>query len=161
MQPVSERHLRASFVNVSVRERQAIPLPDVLDWEARDFLGWRDPKLPLVGYAVIPTAAELVGVLLRETTQRARRRPQCAWCEDVTLPNDVVFFSAKLAGAAGRNHNTVGTLICAGFQCNANVRKPPPLAYNGYDLAAARQRRIDQLRSAVAAFARSVTAGGR
>lgn len=158
MQPISEQDLLASFVNVSVRERKAIPVPEDVDWATRDFLGWRDPKLPLIGYVVIPTGSGVIGVQLRETAQRAPRRPQCAWCEDVTLPHDVVFFSAKRAGAAGRNHNTIGTLICAGFQCNANVRKPPPLAYHGFDLEAARQQRIQHLRETVTAFARSITA---
>lgn len=159
MQPISEQDLLASFVNVSVRERKAIPIPQDVDWDRRDFLGWRDPKLPLVGYVVIPIESEVIGVQLRETAQKALRRPQCAWCEDVTLPNEVVFFSAKRAGAAGRNHNTIGTLICAGFQCNANVRKPPPLAYNGFDLDAARLQRIKHLRETVTAFGRSITAG--
>lgn len=157
MQPISERDLRASFVNVSVRERGAIPIPDD-SWESRDFLGWRDPKLPQIGYVVVPTAAQLVGILLRESAQKARRRPMCAWCEDVTLPCDVVFFSAKRAGAAGRNLNTVGTLVCADFGCNANVRKPPPLAYTGFDLEAARQQRIEQLRSNVVGFAELIAA---
>lgn len=159
MQPISERDLVASFVNVSVRERKAIPIPADVDWDKREFLGWRDPKLPQIGYVVVPTEEDHVGILLRASEQHARRRPMCAWCEDVTLPGDVVFFSAKRAGAAGRNLNTVGTLVCAGFDCNANVRKPPPLAYTGFDLEAATHQRIERLRTNVAAFARSVTAG--
>lgn len=159
MQPIPEQDLLASFVNVSVRERRAIPVPEDVDWDDRDFIGWRDPKLPLVGYVVVPTDDELIGIQLRQTAQKARRRPQCAWCEDVTLSHEVAFFSAKRAGAAGRNHNTIGTLICAGFECNSNVRKPPPLAYNGFDLDAARRQRIKHLRETVTAFASSVAAG--
>jgi hypothetical protein len=71
----------------------------------------------------------------------------------VTLPNDVVFFAAKRAGAAGRNGNTVGTLVCERFECSTNVRKPPPPAYLGYDIEAARRRRIDALRENVRRFA--------
>lgn len=83
-------------------------------------------------------------------------RAQCSWCRDVRLPNDVVFCSAKRAGSAGRSGNTVGTLVCEDFECSQNVRKLPVLAYEGYDLEAARLRRIDELRLHAAAFAETV-----
>jgi len=155
MLSLDEKSIRSSFVNVSQRERKAIPMPELgsIPWEDLDYLGWRDPKLAQIGYVVIPTDAGLVGIMMREGDQRARTRPQCAWCEDVTLPNDVVFFSAKRAGASGRNGNTIGTLLCERFECSANVRKPPPPAYLGYDIEAARQRRIDALRENVSRFA--------
>ncbi|KHK98352.1 translation elongation factor [Microbacterium mangrovi] len=155
MLPLDEKTIRASFLNVSQRERKAIPMPalESLTWEDLDYLGWRDPKLAQTGYIVIPTDDGPVGILLREGDQRARTRPQCAWCEDVTLPNDVVFFAAKRAGASGRNGNTVGTLVCEQFECSANVRKPPPPAYLGYDIEAARGRRIEALRENVRRFA--------
>lgn len=155
MLSLDEKTIRSSFLNVSQRERKAIPMPELghIAWDDLDYLGWRDPKLAQVGYVVIPTDDGPVGILLRETDQRARTRPQCAWCEDVTLPNDVVFFSAKRAGASGRNGNTIGTLVCEHFECSANVRKPPPPAYLGYDIEAARQRRIEALREYVRRFA--------
>jgi hypothetical protein len=78
----------------------------------------------------------------------------------VHLPNEVVFFIAKRAGKAGRDGNTLGTLVCAGFQCSANVRKLPPLAYVGFDVEAARQQRIEVLRDRVTTFARRVVEGG-
>jgi hypothetical protein len=162
MHAFTEKDIRTSFVNASLRERTAIPLPDGfdhLDWDQLDYLGWRDPKLALIGYIVVLVGDEPVGILLRQTEQRTRTRPQCAWCADVTLPNDVVFFSAKRAGAAGRNGNTIGTLACDGFQCSANVRRLPPLAYTGFDREAARERRIEQLRANVAGFARDVRDG--
>lgn len=162
MHALSEKDVRTSFVNASLRERNAIPLPAAfadLDWADLDYLGWRDPKLAQIGYVVIPVDDRPVGILLRESDRRARTRPQCSWCADVTLPNDVVFFSAKRAGAAGRNGNTIGTLACAGFECSTNVRTPAPLAYLGYDLEAAKLRRIDALRANVAAFARDIRDG--
>jgi hypothetical protein len=162
MHALTEKGLRASFVNASLRERNAIPLPadlDAIEWEALDFLGWRDPKLAHVGYVVIPVDGEPVGILLRESERKARTRPQCAWCADVTLPNDVVFFSAKRSGAAGRNGNTVGTLVCSAFECSANVRRLPPPAYLGFDVEAARQRRIEALRTNVESFARDLRDG--
>ena len=69
------------------------------------------------------------------------------------LPNDVVFYSAKRSGKAGRNGNTVGTLVCQDFQCSRNVRKLPPPAYEGYDVEAARVRRIEDLQLRIASFA--------
>lgn len=159
MHALTEKDLRASFVNASQRERNALTLPadlDEIDWGSTDFVGWRDTKFVLQGYIVVPVDDQPVGILLRESDQRTRTRPQCSWCEDVTLPNDVVFFSAKRAGRAGRNGDTVGTLVCANFECPTNVRRLPPLAYPGFDREAARQRRIDALRENVVNFARDI-----
>jgi len=162
MHALLEAQLRASFVNVSQRERAAIVAPDLAaqDWDRLDYLGWRDPRQPLVGYAVIPLDDRLVGIALRQAEARPRARAQCSWCEDVTLPNDVVFFGARRAGAAGRRGDTLGTLICANFECSRNVRTPPPPAYLGFDIEAARLARIENLRERVRAFAASFVVGG-
>jgi hypothetical protein len=162
MLPLSEDALRSSFINTSLRERKAIALPDGfpdLNWDEIDYLGWRDRKLPDIGYVVAEVDGAPVGILMREATRNLRTRPQCAWCEDVHLPNDVVFYSVKRAGQAGRNGNTVGTLVCAGFECSANVRKRPPVAYIGFDVEAARLQRIDALRENVQSFVRDVREG--
>jgi hypothetical protein len=161
MHSLSDAQIRASFVNASVRERAALTLPPgfaELDWDRLDFLGWRDPKLPLVAYAVVAGEDGPVGIMLRRADGRMRSRPQCAWCEDVHLPNDVLFYVAKRGGPAGRRGDTVGTLVCADFQCSANVRKRPPVAYLGFDVEAARERRMQALRENVAGFVRAVTA---
>ena len=162
MHAISERDVRASFVNTSVRERNALAMPAdlaAIPWDDIDYLGWRDPKFPQVGYVVVHLDGAPVGVMLRQTDQRTKSRPQCAWCEDVTLPNDVVFFSAKRAGQAGRNGNTIGTLVCANFECSRNVRKLPPLAYPGFDREAARNHRILTLGQNARAFVASVLDG--
>lgn len=159
MLPLDDARIRASFVNASRSERKSLTLPadlDERDWERLDFLGWRDPKLPLVAYVLVPVDDDVVGLLLRQTETRTRSRPQCAWCADVQLPNDVVFFSAKRGGAAGRRGDTIGTLVCEDFQCSHNVRTLPPLAYTGFDREAARDRRIAMLRMNVENFARDV-----
>ncbi len=97
-------------------------------------------------YAIVPTLdGEIIGVLLVQAQATPRSRAQCSWCRDTRLPNEVVFYGAKLAGPAGRRGSTVGTLICRDFQCSANVRNDPPLPYAGYDAAAARQDRKDEL----------------
>jgi hypothetical protein len=158
MHAFSEKDIRASFVNTSLRERNAIVLPDLsgIGWEKLDYLGWRDPKQPLAGFIVVPVDDVPVGILLRQTEHRVRSRAQCAWCEDVTLPNDVVFFSARRAGQSGRNGDTVGTLLCERFECSVNVRRPMPPAYLGFDVEAARQRRIEALRTHAEGFARDI-----
>ncbi|OEI67535.1 FBP domain-containing protein [Curtobacterium sp. ER1/6] len=156
MLPISEKTIRSSFVNASRKEVTGLTLPadlDALDWEALDFLGWRDPKTTRRSYAVVPTLeGDLVGVLFRQAEASPRARTQCSWCQDVTLPNDVVFSATKRSGKAGRNGNTVGTLVCQDFECSRNVRRPVPPAYEGFDVEAARLRRIEDLQLRAASF---------
>jgi hypothetical protein len=162
VQLISETTIRASFVNASVRERNGLTIPpglDSLNFGRLDYLGWRDAKSSKLGYVVVELDGGPVGVILQQAEGRARNRAQCSWCEDVLLPNDVVLFSAKRSGAAGRNGNTVGTLVCAEFECNANVRKQPAMAYIGFDVEAARERRIESLGERVRAFARDIRDG--
>jgi hypothetical protein len=159
MQPITEKAIRSSLVNASLRERNNLTLPGnfgELAWDNLDFLGWRDPKYPLLGYAILELDGAPAGVLMRQAEGQVRSRPQCAWCEDVTLPNDVVFFSAKRGGQSGRNGNTVSTLVCSQFECSVNVRRLPPSAYLGFDAEAARQHRIEVLGERVRAFVRDV-----
>ena len=159
MHALTEKQLRAAFVNASQRERTVMTLPSAwadLDWDDLDYLGWRDPKLAGVGYVVVELDGQAVGIQLRRGESKPRTRAQCSWCEDVTLPNDVVFYAARRAGKSGRNGNTVGTLVCEGFECQVNARRTPPPAYLGYDVEAARQRRIETMRLNVANFVRDV-----
>ena len=160
MHALTAERLRDSFVNTTVRERKAIPLPLVDDpgWSALDYLGWRDPKRPQLGFVVAEVDGRPLGLLLQQAERTPRARAQCSWCEDVQLPNDVVFFSARRAGDAGRRGDTLGTLVCAHFECSANVRRLPPLAYTGFDREAERDRRIASLQERVTAFARRVAA---
>lgn len=163
MLPITEKTLRASFVNASRRESNDLPLPDGFDatpWADLDYLGWHDPKIARRAYVVVPGLdGEVVGVLLTSTDRAPRSRALCSWCRDVRLPNGVVTFGAKRAGAAGRRGDSVATLVCEGFECSLNVRKDPPLPYEGFDAAAARAERIDVLRLRVAGFADVVREG--
>ncbi len=163
MLPLAEGDIRSSFVNASRKEVSDLTLPADFgerDWEALDYLGWRDPKIARRAYAVLPSLdGRVVGVLLRQAEASPRSRAQCSWCEDVTLPNDVVLYSAKRAGAAGRKGDTIATLICQDFECSRNVRRLPPLAYEGFDREAARLQRIDALRLHAAGFAENLMAG--
>jgi len=161
MQPLTEKTIRASLVNASLRERKELSLPPLasLDWDKLDFLGWRDPKFALLGYVIVELEGEPTGILVRQADGRTRSRPQCSWCEDITLPNDVVFFSVRRTGPAGRKGDTVGTLVCSNFECSYNVRKAPPVAYLGFDVEAARQQRIRSLGERVRGFVKDVRDG--
>lgn len=166
MHPINESLIRTSFVNASRREVKELTLPAGLDdftedsWSQLDFLGWRDPKFVRRAYVVLPQLdGDPVGVLLTQAEASPRSRAMCNWCQDVRLPNEVVFWSAKRVGEAGRRGDTVGVLICREFQCSRNVRNVPPPAYEGYDTAAARVRSIDTLRLKVAGFADMLLTG--
>jgi hypothetical protein len=159
--PLTAREIRESFVNASRKEVSDLTLPPSFDetvWDDLDYLGWRDPKMARRSYIVVPVDGVPVGVVLRQAEASPRRRAQCTWCQDVTLPNDVVLYTAKRAGASGRNGNTVGTLICDEFQCSKNVRRTLPPAYLGFDVDAAREERIVTLRVRAERFAAEVSA---
>lgn len=160
MKPLTAQEIRASFVNASRKEIADLTLPadlGALAWESLDYLGWRDPKMPKRAYLIVPSAdGGPVGIHLRRADATPAARAQCQWCQDVQLPNDVVFYSARRAGNAGKNGNTLGTLICEDFQCSRNVRRLPTLAYEGFDREAARLRRIEELQERCAAFAANV-----
>lgn len=131
MRQLSEKQLRASLVNASVRERKELHLPaefDTLDWDQLEYLGWRDPKTPTIGYLVVDlanvsdvtgasdvsdteTADGLVGLRLRAGVVPPRTRVLCALCEDVSIPNEVLLFTARRVGKAGRRGDTIGTLL--------------------------------------------------
>lgn len=160
MLSLTERDIRASFINASRKEVSVLSLPPALseiDFSTRDYLGWVDAKFARRAYVVTEVDGALTGVLLQRADQRVLARAQCSWCEDVTLRNDVQFYAARKAGAAGRNGDTVGTLVCAEFGCSHNVRRLPPLAYEGFDREAARQSRIERLGENVRGFLRNVS----
>ena len=154
----TEEDIRASFVNASRSERARAAMPDLatITWDKLDYLGWRDKKQPQVGYLVAVVDDEPVGLLLKQAEAHPRTRAQCTWCADVTLPNDVVLFSTKRAGDAGRRGDTIATLLCSNFECSKNVRALPSLAYPGFDREAARAQRIQNLQASSSSFARDV-----
>lgn len=159
MRAVTEKTIRDCFVNASKKEVSDLSLPDdfdSIDFEKLDYFGWRDRKIARRAYLAVPTDDGLVCVMLKQAEAAPRSRAQCSWCQDVTLPNDVALFTAKRSGAAGRNGNVVGTLICANFECSRNVRKLPPVAYLGYDVEAARLERIITLQIRASDFVAAI-----
>ncbi len=162
MLPLTEQQIRSSFVNASRKEVSDMSLPldfADLDWDRLDYFGWRDRRLSRRGYVIVELDGAPIGIVLRQADALTRSRAQCAWCQDVTLSNDVVFYGAKRAGEDGRKGDTVGTLACANFECSATVRKLPTIAYVGFDVEATRMRRITELQERSRGFALSVLHG--
>ncbi|MEV0476177.1 FBP domain-containing protein, partial [Streptomyces prunicolor] len=49
MRPLTEREIRAAFVNCTKGEAKRLSIPRDLaerPWDDLDFLGWRDPQAP-------------------------------------------------------------------------------------------------------------------
>jgi hypothetical protein len=150
MQKITPQQIRSSFINASRSEAAKLNLPrdfDALGWDRLDFLGWRDDKMPLRGYLVVPRPEGLTGIMLRapEGGAKKRRSVLCELCRDVFSKEDVLLWVARRAGQSGRDGNTVGTLICADFLCCGNVRAEPPANEINPDPAAVVLRQIDGL----------------
>ncbi|GAA1243903.1 FBP domain-containing protein [Kitasatospora nipponensis] len=127
MKPLSERDVRASFVNCSKGEAGRLAVPrDLADrpWEELDFLGWRDAGAPDRGYLVAERGDQLVGVALRTSTQRhgLLRSSLCSLCLTTHQGGGVVLMAARKAGVAGREGNSVGLYVCADLACSLYVR---------------------------------------
>lgn len=150
MHTITSNQIRASFINATRSEASKLNLPrnfDSLDWERLDFLGWRDPKMPLRGYLVVPRPTGLTGIMLRapEGGPKKGRSVLCELCRAVFSKEDVLLWVARRAGQSGRDGNTVGTLICADFLCSDNVRVEPPANAINPDPGVVVERQIDGL----------------
>lgn len=113
--------------NCSVKDRARMTVPDLsaVDWDSRQYLGWRDTKAPLRAYLVRVRPEGVVGIAVRAPELPVRRTAQCSLCHSVHRAN-VALFTARLAGAAGRNDNSVGTYVCADLACSDHVRASLP-----------------------------------
>jgi len=65
-----------------------------------------------------------VGIMLRaaDSTNARKVTAMCSLCRSSRPANTITLFTARRAGASGRNGNTVGTYVCADFTCSRNVR---------------------------------------
>jgi hypothetical protein len=50
----------------------------------------------------------------------------CLLCQTTHSGGDVTLFTARRAGQAGRNGNTVGQYICADLRCSQRIRTDIP-----------------------------------
>ena len=166
MNALTEKQIRASFLNASRREVSQAVLPDLdaVPWDRLDYVGWTDRRSPLSAYVVLELDGDPAGVLLRASPAPAsgrRRSAMCGWCRDLASVGATLYV-ARRGGGSGRAGNTMGTLICEDFSCSRNVRRPPTSAESGDGIAAVADQvvaeRIAGLRERSAQFVRDVAA---
>jgi hypothetical protein len=127
MKAVTEAEIRASFVNSTQGESKRLAVPRDLPetpWEDLDFLGWRDPASPDRGYIVAEHGDRLVGVALRQATAQRGflHRSMCSVCLTTHPGSGVALMTARKAGTAGRQGNSVGLHICTDLACSLYIR---------------------------------------
>ena len=173
MRPLTEATIRRSMANCSRSQVATMTMPAglaSLDWDAHDFLGWRDPKAPLRGYVVQWRDDAPLGLMLRapESRMSRSRAAMCALCHYGQSADNVALFTARRVGQRGRDGNTVGTYICADLACSAHVRSAAaPSAFRSpsggrapveptAEVEEAVRRRVAELAERLAAFTDSV-----
>jgi hypothetical protein len=126
VEPLTERDLRASFINCTKGEAKRLTVPrDLADrpWNDLDFLGWSDPGAPDRAYLVTRTADGLVGVALRRATPSGRlRRSMCTVCLTTHPGDGVSLMTARKAGRSGQAGNSVGVYLCSDLACSLYLR---------------------------------------
>jgi hypothetical protein len=127
MRPVTERDIRASFVNCTKGEAKRLAVPRDLaarSWEDLDFLGWRDPAAPSRAYLVAESGEGLVGVALRRAAPYAgrARRSMCSLCLTTHTGDGVSLMTARRTGRDGQQGNSVGAYLCTDLACSLYVR---------------------------------------
>ncbi|MFR9787429.1 FBP domain-containing protein [Streptomyces sp. MB22_4] len=127
MRPLTEQDIRSSFVNCSKGEAKRLAVPRDLGerpWADLDFLGWRDPGAPDRSYLVTERGDRLVGVALRyPSSQRGfLHRSMCSVCLTTHRGGGVSLMTARKAGTAGREGNSVGLYMCTDLSCSLYTR---------------------------------------
>lgn len=127
MRSLTEQDIRTSFVNCTKGEAKRLAIPRDLDqrpWGDLDFLGWRDPGAPDRSYLVAEYGDDLIGIALRFPSIRRGllHRSLCSVCLTTHPGNGVSLMTARKAGAAGREGNSVGVYMCADLACSLYVR---------------------------------------
>src|SRR3954463_6845170 len=128
MEALTETQIRASLVNCSKGEAGRIKLPPgfpALPWADLDFLGWSDPGAPLRAVLVVPAPDGPIGVVLRRPESKrgsVMRSSMCRACLTQHSADGVPLFVAPLAGAAGRQGNSVGEYLCSDLACSLYLR---------------------------------------
>lgn len=127
MRPLTEQDIRSSFINCSKGEAKRLAVPRDLGerpWADLDFLGWRDPGAPDRSHLVTERDGRLVGVALRfQPAQRGfLHRSMCSLCLTTHPRGGVSLMTARKAGAAGREGNSVGAYMCTDLACSLYLR---------------------------------------
>lgn len=164
VEALTEKQIRGSFVNCTKGEATRLKLPmnfAELPWQDLDFLGWTDPGAPLRAHIVLPRPNGPVGVTLRvPSTGRtsAVKSSMCQACLTGHASSGVTLFAAPLAGAAGREGNTVGTYLCADLACSLYIRgrRQPKLRGGLHEETLTLEERITRTVGNLTAFADKV-----
>ncbi|WP_158889359.1 FBP domain-containing protein [Amycolatopsis anabasis] len=127
MRPVTEREIRASFVNCTKGEAKRLAVPRDLAarrWDDLDFLGWRDPASPQRAYLVAESGDGLVGVALRLAAPHTgqARRTMCSLCLTTHSGDGVSLMTARKGGRTGQQGNSVGSYLCTDLACSLYLR---------------------------------------
>ncbi|MEU9737482.1 FBP domain-containing protein [Streptomyces sp. NPDC048002] len=127
MRALTEPEIRDSFVNCSKGEAKRLTVPRELDrlpWEDLDFLGWRDPGAPDRSFLVTERGGRAVGVTLRFPSSRRGflHRSLCSLCLTTHRGGGVSLMTARKAGPAGREGNSVGLYMCTDLACSLYLR---------------------------------------
>ncbi|MFH8336811.1 FBP domain-containing protein [Streptomyces sp. AM6-12] len=158
MKPLTEQDIRGSFVNCSKGEAKRLAVPRDLaerPWEDLDFLGWRDPGAPDRSYLVTERADRLVGVALRfPSSQRGfLHRSMCSLCLTTHRGGGVSLMTARKAGTAGREGNSVGLYMCTDLACSLYLRgKKLPDSGMRFEESLTLQEQIARTTSNLSAF---------
>ncbi|MEU3723874.1 FBP domain-containing protein [Streptomyces sp. NPDC031705] len=167
MEPLTEKHIRSSFVNCTKGEAARLRLPlDFADlpWQDLDFLGWVDPGAPLRAHLVVPRPEGPVGISLRvpaATRTSAVKSSLCQICLTGHASSGVTLLAAPLAGARGREGNTVGTYICADLACSLYIRgkRQPKLRAGRQEESLTVDDRLARMWANLDSFTARITAG--
>ncbi|GAA3865444.1 FBP domain-containing protein [Streptomyces sp. NPDC003328] len=158
MRPLSEQDIRNSFINCSKGDASRLPIPRDLDerpWADLDFLGWRDLGAPGRSYLVTEHADRLVGVALRSASSQRGflHRSMCSLCLTTHPGSGVSLMTARKAGAAGREGNSVGVYMCTDLTCSLYVRgKKVPEAGLRFEETLGMREQIDRMVANLSAF---------
>ncbi|MFE9467675.1 FBP domain-containing protein [Streptomyces virginiae] len=165
MEPLTEKQIRASFVNCTKGEAARMRLPldfAELPWEDLDFLGWVDPGAPLRAHLVLPREEGPLGISLRVPSvgrTSAVKSSLCQICLTGHASSGVTLLAAPLAGARGREGNTVGTYICADLACSLYVRgkRQPKLRAGRQEESLTLDERLARMEGNLSGFVSRVT----
>lgn len=128
MKPLTEKEIRAAFVNCTKGAAKRLSVPhDLADrpWDDLDYFGWRDPQAPDRAYLVTERDGRPTALALRSSGAGAAswgtRRSMCSMCL-TTHSGGVTLMVAPKAGKAGQQGNSVGAYICSDLACSLYVR---------------------------------------
>ncbi|MEU5881235.1 FBP domain-containing protein [Spirillospora sp. NPDC047279] len=164
MRPLTEREIRASFVNCSKGEAKRLAVPRDLDgrpWDDLDFLGWRDPGAPERAYLIAESGEGLTGVALRRAAPHAGhlRRSMCSFCLTGHTGDGVSLMTARRAGRNGQQGNSVGAYMCADLACSLYLRGKKDVEPGGrLEESLTLEQKIDRTAANLAGFLGRVTA---